>query len=147
MKNGLCSKAVHYVLHLSGSKESIHFVWKISESYTETELINKCNNVIHNVGSEAPIYERRITKKAFRHAYGFITSGFVARSMFRELTDDKSMPLNLSEEEIEKRFQYSLRCEDTSIIADLRNQPQGDKEGRFNDFFCRNRKNCWSGMS
>ena len=118
---------------------------------TETELINKCNNTIHNVESEALIYERRITKKAFRNAYGFITSGFVARSILRELAGDKSMPLNLSEEEIEKGFQYSLRCEDTSIIADLRNQPQGDKEGRFNDFVFRNRKifirGCWRGMS
>ena len=50
------------------------------------------------------------------------------------------MPLNLSEEEIEKRFQYSLRCEDASIIVDLRNQPQGDKEGRFNNFFAETEK-------
>ena len=52
------------------------------------------------------------------------------------------MPLNLSEEEIEKPFQYSLRCEDASIIADLRYQPQGDKEGRFN-YFLRKPKNIY----
>ena len=41
LKNGLSSKTVHYLFHTGDPKPSLHFVWKIPESRTESEPIKK----------------------------------------------------------------------------------------------------------
>ena len=60
LKKGLSSKSVHYVFHVvDGPKPSSHFVWKISEKESETDLINENLNVIRAIEKN----QRRIKKK------------------------------------------------------------------------------------
>ena len=90
MREGLAMKCVHYVHHIGGNKQSLHFIWKVEENLSEGELINKCNQVIRGLESEIPVYEKRITKRQFMHAFGFIGSPVGLRAIFKELTGDQS---------------------------------------------------------
>ena len=135
LSRGLSMKAVHYVFKPGGSKQSLHFVWKIQEDLTETNLINECLKVISKVDENLPIYERRITKREFKRAYGFIASPVAIRSIFKELTGDRSSPTSLTESEIDKRFEFALLSEDPHIAVDLRNQPKDRKSDKFSEFF------------
>ena len=74
MREGLAMKCVHYVYHIGGNSQSLHFIWKVEENLSEGELINKCNQVIRGLESEIPVCEKRITKRQFMHAFGFIGS-------------------------------------------------------------------------
>ena len=41
LKNGFSNKSVHYAHHVGGPNPSMHFVWKIPPSLSETDLIPK----------------------------------------------------------------------------------------------------------
>ena len=62
MKKGFAQKAVYYLYHVGGPKPSMHFVWKIPNDETETDLINRNLNVISEIRKQIPTFERRITK-------------------------------------------------------------------------------------
>ena len=55
--------------------------------------------------------------------------------MFRHLTKDDSSSNRPNKNEIDKRFEYALLCEDSGIIVDLRNQTPTLKKDTFRDFF------------
>ena len=133
--NGLSQKYVHYVHHIGGNKQSLHFIWRAVEELPEGEMINRCSEVIRNIEAEAPKYERRITKKQFMHAYGFVGDDVALRAIFRDLTGDQSAPANLTESEIDKRFAHAMLCEDPAIIVDLRHLPPQNKRDSFQEFF------------
>jgi hypothetical protein len=116
-------KSVHYVHHIGGNKPSLHFIWKVGENDLEGELINKCDQVIRSIESEIPVYERRITKKQFMSAFGFIGNAVALRAIFKELTGDQSAPANLNQSEIDKRFTYAMLSEDLGIVVNLRHLP------------------------
>ena len=139
LKKGLSCKSVHYVFHSGGSKPSLHFVWKLhAEKLTETELINKTLDVIRGIERNVPVFERRITKRAFQNAYGFVSSKVALRSIFKELTGDKSAAANISEAELDRRLNFALLCEDPGIVVDLRHQASGKE--RFKVFFAETEK-------
>jgi Ubiquitin carboxyl-terminal hydrolase. len=46
---GLTSKSVHYVFHTGGPKPSMHFVWKIDQDHSESELLSKNLAVIRQI--------------------------------------------------------------------------------------------------
>ena len=140
LKKGLSTKMVHYVFHAGGSKPSLHFVWKVTEKLSETELIDKCLSVVRKIEEDVPTYERRITKREFKSSYGFATSRVVLRSMFKELTGDKSAPTNVSGLEIDRRLDYAILCEDPDILVDLRNQSSDSREEKFKVFFEQTKK-------
>ena len=81
---------VHDVHHVSGNKQSLHFIWAVGDQ-EEGEMINRCNQVIRKVESEVPVYERRVTKKKFMQSFGFVGESVALRSIFKELTGDKSL--------------------------------------------------------
>ena len=135
IRGGLRVKSVHYVHHIGGNKPSLHFIWKVGENDLEGELINKCNQVIRSIESEIPVYERRITKKQFMYAFGFIGNPVALRAIFKELTGDQSAPANLNQSEIDKRFTYAMLSEDPGIVVNLRHLPPEKKKDSFRDFF------------
>ena len=132
--NGLSQKCVHYVHHVGGNKPSLHFIWAVGDQM-EGEMINRCTQVIHKIESEAPVYERRITKKKFMHAYGFVGDSVALRAIFRELTGDQSSQTTLSESEIDNRFSHAMLCEDPGIVTDLRHLSPKNKKDSYHDFF------------
>ena len=77
----------------------------------------------------------QITLKTFKETYDFATSKVVLRSMFRDLSQDGSAPLNLSQSEIYQWKDFALLLEDSGIIVDFRNQAPANKHDKFSVFF------------
>ena len=89
---GLTVKCVHKVVEVGGNKPSLHFVWRLGENDDdEGQLINRCSQVIRTIEAEAPVYERRITKRQFLESFGFIGNPVALRAIFRELTRDHAV--------------------------------------------------------
>lgn len=135
LRSGLTEKSVHYVYNTGGPKPSLHFIWKTAFNDSETNLIQNSLNVIRYIEENVPIYERRITKREFKAAYGFVGPTCALRSIFRNLTGDQSAATNLNEAEIDRRFDFALLAEDSDIIVDLRHAPPGKVSEKFNVFF------------
>ena len=112
----MSSRAVHYVYHTGGPKQSLHFIWKIDDQVSEGDLLNKCLNIIRKIEEDAPIYERKITKREFKHVFGSVTNPVALRAIFQDLTKDNSGSNSLNEKEIDKRFEHAILCEDPSIL-------------------------------
>jgi hypothetical protein len=134
-EGGLSSKCVYYVYNTGGPKPNLHFVWRINETDSESDLINKCCAVIRKIEREVPIYERRITKREFLNSFGFVADPFAMRGIFRELTRDQSAASSMSEREIDKRFNYAVLSEDPGILVDLRHTSPERKKDSFRPFF------------
>ena len=131
---GLSMKGVHYVHHVGGNQPSLHFIWKVGEKDSEGELLNKCNQVIRSIESNIPFYERRIIKKHFMDAFGFIGNYAALRAIFKELTGDQSAPANLNQSEIDKRFTHSMLSEDPHIVVNYVNFRRTRREIRSKIF-------------
>lgn len=131
---GLSQKCVHYIHHVSGNRQSLHFIWAVANQ-EEGEMISKCSEVIRKIEAEAPVYERRITKKRFMESFGFVGESVSLRAIFKELTGDKSAPNTLSEKEIDDQFSHAMLCEDANIAVDLRHLPPTTKKDLYCDFF------------
>lgn len=139
-EDGLSHKCVHYVHHVGGNKPSLHFIWKIEEGTSEGELIKSCSQVILKIENEAPIYERRVTKKQFMRGFGFVGSPVALRAIFRDLTGDQSAASTLLQSEIDRRFAHAMLSEDASILVDLRHLPPDKKQDTFKVFFAETEK-------
>jgi hypothetical protein len=107
-EKGLSSKCVYYVYNSGGPKPNLHFIWKVDEDDDESNLINKCCSLVRKIEREVPIYERRITKREFMNAFGFVSKPVALRGIFCELTGDKSAASSANESEIDRRFQYAV---------------------------------------
>ena len=90
LNTGLSQKCVHYVIHMGGNKPSLHFLWRLEENMTEEDTIKRCVQLIWKLEVEAPIYERRITKKQFLESFGFVHGSVALRAISRDLTGDQS---------------------------------------------------------
>lgn len=64
-------------------------------------------------------------------SFGFVAKPVALHAIFRELKRDQSAPTNLTEKEIDSRFQYAMQCEDAGIVVDLRNQPTDKRKDTF----------------
>ena len=120
LKKSFTQKAVHYVYHVGGPKPSMHFAWKIPNDETETDLKNRNLNLISEIRKQIPTFERRITKKEFKNAFSFAAPSHTLRTIFKQLTGDKSAATNVTEAKIDRRLEFALLSGDESIIVDLR---------------------------
>ena len=134
-EKGLSSKCVYYVYNSGGPKPNLHFVWKVDEVDDESNLINKCCSLVRQIEREIPIYKRRITKREFMNAFGFVSNPVALRGIFRELTGDKAATSSANESEIDRRFQYAVLSEDPGILVDLRHASPDHKKDSFRPFF------------
>ncbi|CAB4025589.1 Hypothetical predicted protein [Paramuricea clavata] len=115
--------------HIGGPKASLHFLWKIEDS--EGDRLNKCVYIIRKIEEDAPIYEKKIIKRGFKHTFGFVGSPVVLRAIFRDLTNDNTSANSLNEKEIDLRFEHAMLCEDPSILVGLQHQSPNVKEDSF----------------
>jgi hypothetical protein len=133
--DGLSVKCVLYTHHTGGNKPSYHFIWKLLPNESSGVLLEKCTQLILRIKEEMPTYIRRITKREFSNAYGFVTNRVTLRNIFRTLTSDQSAATSLTEKQVDDRFQYAMLCEEPDILADLRHQPKERKSDTFTAFF------------
>ena len=134
-EHGLSSKCVYYVYNSGGPKPNIHFIWKVEEDDDESNLINKCCSIIRQIEREVPIYERRITKREFINAFGFVSNPVTLRGIYHKLTGDQSAASSVNESEIDRRFKYAVLSEDPGIFTDLRHASPDVKKDSFRPFF------------
>ncbi|XP_014674480.1 PREDICTED: uncharacterized protein LOC106814652 [Priapulus caudatus] len=134
-QSGLKSHTVHHAHHIGGSKESLHFVWRIEPTGDPQAIINGCLKVKQKIEADAPVFERRITKREFMRAYGFVSQRVALRSIFKNLTGDQSAAHDTDEKAIDKRFQVALLCEDPGIVVDLRTVKLPNQRDTFATFF------------
>ena len=139
-RNGLKCNCVHYTHHVGGNRQSLHFISKIDEAESASDTIQKCLPVITKMEADMPIYEKRITKQQFMHAFGFVAKPVALRAIFQDLTRDASAPTNLNVKAFDDRFKYAMECEDAAILVDLRNQPPENQTDTFKDFFAETEK-------
>ena len=127
LQHGLNKKCVHYIHNLGGNKQTLHFLWEIPQESPESELIKKCTDTITSIEANIPI--------DFMRSYGFIGNPAALCSIFKDLTGDRSAPINLSTSEMDSRFEFAMLCEDENIIVDLRQVPSDKSKDTFKIFF------------
>ena len=77
---------------------------------------------ISAIRKDIPSYERRITKREFKNAFGFFAPSYILRNIFKNLTNDQSAAHDFNEAEIDRRLEFSLMTGDEGIMVDLRQQ-------------------------
>ena len=91
---------------------------------------------ISAIRRDIPSYERRITKREFKNAFGFFAPSYILRNIFKNLTNDQSAAHDFNEAEIDRRLEFSLMTGDEGIMVDLRQQKSDEeKDSRFKMFF------------
>ncbi len=83
----------------------MHFVWKIPDDLTETELLQWNMTIQHELKKCLPRYHTRAMKREFIHSFGKVTHAKPAflREAYRRLTDDASAASSLEEVEVNSR--------------------------------------------
>ena len=107
-----------------------HFIWRISEEVTNSDLVVRSQYTIETLKSKMPIYHTRAMRSQLLSKYGRISPCLkpsLLRIMYRELTGDHSSSTNEHEAEIDKRMQQLIEMEDPEIVVDLRKHNEGRK--------------------
>ena len=106
----------------SGSKNHLHFVWKIPEDQTETELLQRSVTIQQELKECFPRYHTRAMRREFIHSFGKATHAKPAflREAYRRLTDDASAARTLEEAQVNSRVAQLLDTEDPDLAWDLR---------------------------
>lgn len=98
---------------------SLHFVWKISDDLTETELLQRTITIQQELKESLPRYHMR---REFIHSFGKATHAKPAflREAYQHLTGDASAASTLEEAEVNRRVAQLLDTEDPDLAWDLR---------------------------
>ena len=114
----------------TGSRNHLHFIWKIQESATEGELLKKNMNIAQELGQTIPTYNTRAMRREFIHSFGRYTNSKSAflREAYRRLTGDVAAASTAEEEEVDNRVSKLLETEDPDLIWDLRMRNTGRPE-------------------
>ncbi len=114
------SKCVLYTY--TGSRNHLHFVWKIPDDLTETELLQRNMTIQQELKKCLPRYHTRAMRRAFIYSFGKVTHAKPAflREAYRCLTDDASAASSLEEAEVNSRVAQVLDAEDPDLAWDLR---------------------------
>ena len=108
----------------SGSKQHMHFLWKIKES---DDIINIMGRLKAKVKDALPMYTSRAMRTQFKSKFGAIshTKTAVLRHMYKDLTGDASASVNLEQAELDKRVKLAMEHEDEEVLYDLRTLNNG----------------------
>lgn len=114
----------------SGSRNHLHFVWKIPDDLTETELLQRSITIQQELKESLQRYHTRAMRREFIHSFGKATHAKPAflREAYRRLTDDASAASSLEEAEVNRRVAQLLDTEDPDLAWDLRLHNTGRPE-------------------
>ena len=121
----------------TGSKQHLHFIWKVDELEGPSERMNKNQEIKTQLVSKLPKYHSRAMTKEFLSKFGRVTSTSTAilREMYRTLVGDCSSSTNQTTEDIDNRVREYFETEDADLVIDLRvnNGRPGEKYSVFLD--------------
>ena len=114
----------------TGSKNHLHFLWKVPHESTEGAVLSQSMKVRDTLKKSFPVYHSRALRREFVHLFGKMTSSQPAflREAYRRLTGDCSASSTLSEKEVDERISQVLDDEDPDLIWDLRVTNRGRPE-------------------
>ena len=109
---------------------NFHFIWRISEEASCSDLIESSQHPIEALKSKIPFYHSHTMKAQLMSKYGRIMPCLkpaLLHIVYRELTGDHSSSTNEHEAKIDKRVQQLIEMEDSEIVVDLRKHNEGRK--------------------
>ncbi len=121
--------------HSGGGGQHLHFLWRVSDLKTESDLLNEAHSIAKGMENTLPVYHSRAMKQDFVQSFGRAIgckSAFL-RAAYRKLTGDSSAASTTSEAEVDKRVARILDDEDPDLIWDLRTNNEGRPE-EYKDF-------------
>jgi hypothetical protein len=121
-------KCVRYTY--TGSRNHLHFLWRIPTDSTESETLSQSLKVRDELKTSFPLYHSRPMRQEFIHLFGKMTHSRPAflREGYRRLTGDCSASANITEREVDERVTQLLEDEDPDLIWDLRINNEGRPE-------------------
>ena len=111
----------------TGSRNHLHFVWRIPEDLAEREMLKKNMSVVQELRKTLPTYHTRAMR---RHSFGRYTNSkpAILREVYRSLTGDASSAATTAQEEVDARVAKLIESEDPDLIWDLRQLNTGRPE-------------------
>ena len=109
---------------------TVHFMWCIPESITESELLHQNMIAAQSVREKIQIYHTRAMRKEAMNTFGRIcgVKPMFLREIYKRLTGDMSASRTADEAEVDTRVRLALDGEDANIIVDLREINEGRQE-------------------
>ena len=94
-------KSVKYTY--TGSKSHLHFLWKVDDDSSESEILSKSLKICDELKSSIPVYHSKAAKREFVHLFGKLTmiKPAILREIYHRLTGDYSGSTNLAEKEVD----------------------------------------------
>lgn len=110
----------------TGSRNHLHFIWKMPAGLSEGELL-KNMSVAQELRKKVPTYHSHAMRREFINSFGRHTNSKPAflREAYRRLTGDAAAASTIEEEEVDKRVAKLLEMEDPDLIWDIRIQGGG----------------------
>ncbi len=121
--------------HSGGGGQHLHFLWRVSDLRTESDLLNEAHSIPKGMENTLPVYHSRAMKQDFVQSLGRgigCKSAFL-RAAYRKLTGDSSAASTTSKAKVDKRVARILDDEDLDLIWDLRTNNEGRPE-EYKDF-------------
>ena len=121
-------KCVQYTY--TGSKNHLHFLWRVSLDTGESETLQQSMKVRDELKKSFPVYHSRAMRREFIHSFGTVTHSkpTLLREAYRRLTGDNSASSNATEQEVDARIAQLLEDEDPDLVWDLRSNNSGCPE-------------------
>ena len=128
--------AINFSHSYGNNLGTMHFMWCIPESITESELL--CQNMIvaQSVREKIQTYHTHAMRKEAMNTFGRIcgVKPKFLREIYKRLTGDMSASRTTNEAEVDTRVRLALDGEDANIIVDLRELNEGRQE-KFSVFW------------
>ena len=112
--------------HTGGAGQHLHFLWRVCDLKTESDLLNEAHNIVKGMEKTLPVYHSRYKSQTFGRATG-CKSAFL-RAAYRRLTGDTSAASTTKEADVDQRVSRILDEEDPELIWDLRTNNDGRPE-------------------
>ena len=136
LKEGLPIRAMLYT-HSSGNNAgNTHFMWRVPDEQSESEVLARSASVILKVQEQIPHFHTRAMRSRFIQVFGLVTDvkPAILREMYRQLAHDSSSAHDKQEADIDERVRSAIDMEDPDVIIDLRAHNKG-QPSHYNVFW------------
>ena len=102
----------------SGAREDYAFIWRIPETMSETDLLQKNASVQRQIEGDLPVYHSRCMRREFIRSFETVTHAkpAVLREAYRLLTEDSSSSATAAQEEVDKRVAQLLDSKPSRVL-------------------------------